>query len=182
MLIASGLIVLGVVVSYLMPLVRHERADDDPALPVRDDRRDLADDLEAYASRLADWLDARDVKAPSIIDENKNALAEALRISQNDPARWETHQQAAAHYDRVTRAEYLIAWRGNALVLFDQAMQLGVITPKIRERFEKPDMTQMRALPDLLRKLGARVRVQAADSFLSQHTIGHSPSPMRPQK
>jgi hypothetical protein len=56
-------------------------------------------------------------------------------------------------------------------------MESGVVTPKIRERFEKPDMIQLRALPDVLRKLAERLRVQAADRLLSQLTVGHFPSP-----
>ena len=145
-----------------LPFIRRRRLDGrDRELPERNDRRDLADDLDAYAERMADWLDARDVQAPHIIDENTAAilgtkiLGTMLRIARDDPERWEAHQQASAHYERVTRTEYIMGWRRDALALFDQAMESGVIAPKIRERFENPDTLQLHALPDVLRKLAS---------------------------
>ena len=57
-------------VARRVPFLAKRRVDEDPALPIRDDRRDLADDLTTYASRVADWLDARGVQAPRILDEN----------------------------------------------------------------------------------------------------------------
>ena len=187
-----GLALLGIFVTWepvarRLPLMRH-RLPSDRELPERNDRRDLADDLDAFANRMADWLDARDVQAPHIIDQNtaailgRRTLGEILRIAQDDPERWEAHWEASAHYDRTTRAEYIMGRRSDALALFDQAMESAVVTPKIRERFEKPDMIQLRALPDVLRKLAQRLRVQAADRLLSQLTVGHFPSPMRPQR
>lgn len=152
--------------------VQVQRRTHDPALPPRDDRRDLADDLDAFANRMADWLDARAVEAPSIIDANTTAilgqsrLSQVMRVALDDPERWKAHQEATAHYDKTTRAEYLIGWRGEALRLFDAAVELGVVTPKARDRFEKPDMTQLRALPELLHKLAERLRVQAAHRLL----------------
>jgi hypothetical protein len=103
-----------------------------------------------------------------------------IGIARDDPERWAAHQEASAHYDRTTRAEYLIGWRGEALALFDHAVHLGVVTPKVRERIEKPDMVQLRALPELLRRLVDRLRVQAAERLLAQRTVGHKLSPMRP--
>ena len=40
-------------------------------------------------------------------------------------------------------------------------------------------MLQLHALPEVLRKLAERLRVQAADGLLGHATIGHSQSPMR---
>ena len=190
----TGLALLGALLTYepitvRVPFIRRRRLDDrDRELPERNDRRDLADDLDAYADRMADWLDARDAQAPHIIDENTAAilgtktLGAMLRIAGDDPERWEAHQQASAHYKRVTRTEYIMGWRRDALALFDQAMESGVIAPKIRERFENPDALQLHALPDVLRKLAERLRVQAADRLLSQLTIGHLPNPMHPRR
>lgn len=183
--IACGFIALGLAASYVVPLVRRRDADDDTCVSVRDDRRDLADDLLAYADRIADWLDARQIEAPRIIEENAStilggALGEMLRIAKDEPERWETHQHATSRFEVATRAEYVVAWRTRALSLFDQAVEMGVVSPKARVCLEKPDTVQLRAVPDVLRKLAARLRVHAADKLLSQYTVGHTISPMRP--
>lgn len=78
-------IMVGLVLSALFSrywTVQVQRRTDDPALPPRDDRRDLADDLDVFANRMADWLDARAVKAPSIIDANTAAILGQSRLSQ----------------------------------------------------------------------------------------------------
>ncbi len=66
------------------------------------------------------------------------------------------------------------------LRLFDEAVEQAVISPKLREQLEKPDMTQLRSIPELLRKLATRLRVRAADQLLQQYTTGHRPTPMKP--
>lgn len=184
--IACCLIALGLAVSYVVPLLRRRDADDDPSVSVRNDRRDLADDLLAYADRIADWLDARQIEAPSVIERNAStvlggALGEMLRIAKDDPERWEAHQHATSRFEIATHAEYVLAWRARALSLFDQAVEMGVVSPKARVGLEKPDTVRLRAVPDILRKLAARLRVQAADKLLSQYTVGHTISPMRPR-
>ena len=46
---------------------------------------------------MADWLEARDLQAPHIIDEKTTAilarttLGTMLRIAGDDPERWEAH-------------------------------------------------------------------------------------------
>jgi hypothetical protein len=162
-------------------------AADDADLPARDDRRDLAEDLDVFASRLDDWLDARAAAAPTLIEQNTSALmpkanplTEALRIAGQDPERIEAHRLAKKHFDRNTMVEYFLGWRAEAVSLFDQAAEMGVVSPKVRERVQKPDLAQLRALPKDLRKLSERLRVQAADRVLARSTIGHQPRPMRP--
>ncbi len=117
-LILAALVAAAVFGRYFT--VQREQSTLDPDLPVRDDRRDLADDLEQYAEQLANWLDARSIEAPTIIRNNTAAIGESnlaamLRIKRDEPDRWEGHQQAAEHYDRVIRTEYLLGWRSGCV-------------------------------------------------------------------
>lgn len=170
-LVGMGLAIL-VATAIFWTVSRRGAVQDDPDLPVRDDRRDLADDLDHFAQCFEDWLDARRVQAPQIIEDNaKSILYEMIRVSEEEPERWEAHREASAYYGKVTRAEYMLGWRAEALKLFDAAADMGAVTPKVRERFEKPNMMQLGALPVILRKLSARLRLKAADDLLAAPTV-----------
>lgn len=98
------------------------------------------------------------MQRPSIIERNaKSVLAEMVRVAREEPERFEAHQQATRHYDRVMRTEYALTFQSEALRLFDAAVDAGAVTPKARHRFQRPHVSEIRQLPAALRDLAARV-------------------------
>lgn len=158
-LIGFGLAALAVVWASRRYVIRRRRNADDPNLPLHDDRRDLADNLDVLAQRLADWQSRHEVQRPSIIEGNvKSVLAAMARVAREEPERFESYRQATRHYDRVMRTEYALTFQPEAMHLFDAAVEAGAVTPKARHRVQKPDASEIRQLPDALRDLAARVR------------------------
>jgi hypothetical protein len=154
---------------------------EDAALPLRNDARDLADELEDYAQRLQDWYDARDLDRPQLIEENtvrllrangKGVLAETLRVFADEPERVTEHNQATAHFDRTLLAEYLLRWRAEGVRLIDRTITERVVAPSVRADFiDKPDRETLKQLPDnVYRRLAGRLRLREADQVRDAYT------------
>lgn len=87
---------------------------------LREPRRDLADELEDYASRLADFIDARNAEIPGVRGTGGLMVSQKLKDVQ------EAAERRAAH-NRATMATYFREWRtaGMRLLREDEARKVG---------------------------------------------------------
>lgn len=134
-----------------------DAAEEPPALddpPRRDDRRELAARLSNFAEEIAGYVEERAARRAETIEGNVrqvHSLSEPLTVPEEA-----LPEKLGEYYDRGTRVEYALVFRGMALGLFAEACALGVVAAELRERVAKPG-DELSKLPKLFRTLAERV-------------------------
>jgi len=126
-------------------------------LPRPDDRRELADDFDAVAAYVDDYLATRRAERPGIEARNVAAYMEAK--AEENPSEEEVREKASHHSDLVDRTNYLLSMAPQVQPLFEKAVAEGVVSSRLRDDFLKPtDYAHLERLPHRLREVAERLR------------------------
>jgi hypothetical protein len=129
----------------------------------RDERLDLADDMDAFRMELQQMLGASSGGASNPV---QGGLGELARQERDEPEAYRIAEREARSRKKQELYGYRLFWRETAMQFYDAAFAHGVIGRQARAAVVNPDSLQIDNLPDLFERLARRLRYQAADRML----------------